>query len=41
MWKSTELSIKYHPKNLNVRKEKLEKILKTYIFDNFHNYTIQ
>ena len=28
-------------KNLNLRKEKLEEILKTYIFDNFHNNTIQ
>ena len=28
-------------KNLNLRKEKLEEILKTYIFDNFHNNTLQ
>ena len=28
-------------KNLNLRKEKLEKILKTYIFDNFYNNTLQ
>jgi len=28
-------------KNLNLRKEKLEEILKTYIFDNFYNNTIQ
>ena len=36
-----EKQILLESKNLNVRKEKLEKILKTYIFDNFHNYTIQ
>ena len=28
-------------KNLNFRKEKLEEILKTYIFDNFYNNTLQ
>ncbi len=28
-------------KNLNLRKEKLEEILKTYIFDNFYNNTLQ
>jgi len=28
-------------KNLNLRKEKLEEILKTYIIDNFHNNTLQ
>ena len=28
-------------KNLNLRKEKLEEILKTYIFDNFYNDTLQ
>ena len=36
-----EKQILLESKNLNTRKEKLEKILKTYIFDNFHNYTIQ
>ena len=28
-------------KNLNLRKEKLKEILKTYIFDNFYNNTLQ
>ena len=28
-------------KNLNLRKEKLEEILKTYFFDNFYNNTLQ
>jgi len=28
-------------KNLNLRKKKLEEILKTYIFDNFYNNTLQ
>ena len=28
-------------KNLNIRKEKLEEILNTYILDNFNNKTLQ
>ena len=36
-----EKQILLETKNLSTRKEKLEKILKTYTFDNFHNSTLQ
>ena len=36
-----EKQILLETKNLNLRKEKLEEILKTYIFDNFYNDTLQ
>ena len=36
-----EKQILLETKNLRARKEELEKILKTYIFDNFHNSTLQ
>ena len=36
-----EKQILLETKNLSTRKEELEKILKTYTFDNFHNSTLQ
>ena len=36
-----EKQILLESKNLSLRKEKLEEILKTYIFDNFDNNTLQ
>ena len=36
-----EKQILLETKNLNLRKEKLEEILKNYIFDNFYNNTLQ
>ena len=36
-----EKQILLETKNLSTRKEKLEKILKTYIVDDFHNSTLQ
>ena len=36
-----EKQILLEAKNLNLRKEKLEEILKTYTFDNFYNNTLQ
>ena len=36
-----EKQILLETKNLSIRKEKLEKILKTYTFDNFNNSTLQ
>ena len=36
-----EKQILLESKNLNLRKEKLEEILKTYIVDNFNNKTLQ
>jgi len=36
-----EKQILLESKNLSIRKEKLEEILKTYIVDNFNNKTLQ
>ena len=36
-----EKQILLETKNLSIRKEELEKILKTYVLDNFHNSTLQ
>ena len=36
-----EKQILLESKNLSLRKEKLEEILKTYVLDNFHNKTLQ
>ena len=36
-----EKQVLLESKNLNIRKEKLEEILNTYILDNFNNKTLQ
>ena len=36
-----EKQVLLESKDLNIRKEKLEEILKTYIVDNFNNKTLQ